>query len=162
MSYHDSLIEQNFQQKKTINEAGLQIIKQFEGWSATPYRCPANIPTQGWGFTRLLDGSKVKMDSPALSKEEAEVILKHELNHFERGVRRLVTAKLNQNQFSSLVSFSFNLGLGNLQNSTLRMKLNRDDYDGAADEFPKWRKAGGRILKGLIRRRAAERSLFLA
>jgi lysozyme len=162
MSYLDSLVEKSLEEQKHINASGLHIIKQFEGWSATPYRCPANIPTQGWGFTRLLNGSKVKMDSPALSKEEAEVILKHELNHFERGVRRLVNVKLNHNQFSSLVSFSFNLGLGNLQNSTLRMKLNRDDYDGAADEFPKWRKAGGRILKGLVRRRAAERSLFLA
>ena len=162
MNYHNSLVEKSFEEQKHINEAGLQIIKKFEGWSAKPYRCPANIPTQGWGFTRLLNGSKVKMDSPALSKEKAEVILKHELNHFERGVRRLVNVKLNHNQFSSLVSFSFNLGLGNLQNSTLRMKLNRADYEGAANEFPKWRKAGGRIFKGLIRRRAAERSLFLA
>ena len=98
-----------------------------------------------------------------LTAQRLKWIAQHyELNHFERGVRRLVNVKLNHNQFSSLVSFSFNLGLGNLQNSTLRMKLNREDYDGAADEFPKWRKAGGRILKGLVRRRAAERSLFLA
>ena len=85
-----------------------------------------------------------------------------DLERYERAVGRLVTVSLSENQFGALVSFTYNLGSDNLKASTLRQKLNRGDYRGAAGEFPKWRRAGGRVLKGLVRRRAAERALFEA
>jgi GH24 family phage-related lysozyme (muramidase) len=84
-----------------------------------------------------------------------------ELHHIESAVPRLIKAPLTQNQFDALASFTFNLGSGRLQSSTLRAKTNRLDYEGAADEFPKWRKAGGRVLAGLVRRRAEERRLWM-
>ena len=90
-------------------------------------------------------------------------ILKDDLARFERGVNTLIPiTRLTQNQFDALVSFSFNVGLGNLQASTLRQKLNRGDYEGAGNEFPKWRKAGGKVLPGLVRRRADEKNLFMS
>ena len=76
--------------------------------------------------------------------------------------RAAARVKLNQNQFDALVSFTYNLGAGALGSSTLLGKLNRGDFEGAADEFPKWNKAGGKVLNGLVKRRAAERSLFLS
>ena len=98
-----------------------------------------------------------------ISEAEAETLLVLDLESSEGWVLRLVKEPLSENQFSALTSFTFNVGCGALQRSTLRMKLNRGEYTlGAADEFPKWRRAGGRILAGLVRRRAAERALFLA
>ena len=87
--------------------------------------------------------------------------LRKEVHHIEGAVRRLIKTPLTVNQFSAICSWGFNVGSGNVQNSTLRMKLNRGDVEGAADEFRKWRKAGGRVLAGLVRRRVAERALFL-
>jgi GH24 family phage-related lysozyme (muramidase) len=101
------------------------------------------------------------MDDEPISEADGEALLAHELLSFERSVDKLITAELTQVMFDALVSFTYNLGSGNLQSSTLRMKLNRGNYEGAADEFPKWRKAGGRVLQGLVRRRIAERKLFL-
>ena len=101
------------------------------------------------------------MDHRPISLEEGEALLAQELASVERSVRRLVRVALTQNQFDALVSFTFNLGSGRLQSSTLRSKLNRGDYEGASDELPKWRKAGGKVLLGLVKRRAVERKLFL-
>jgi lysozyme len=95
-----------------------------------------------------------------LSAEEIDEILRKDLNRFEAGVLRLIKVKLTQGQFDGLVSFSFNVGLGNLQNSTLRMKLNRGDYEGAAEQFLVWTKAGGKVLKGLVIRRTHEKEMF--
>jgi lysozyme len=95
-----------------------------------------------------------------LSNEEIDEILRKDLTRFEQGVLRLIKVKLTQGQFDALVSFSFNVGLGNLQNSTLRMKLNRGDYDGAAEQFLVWTKAGGKVLKGLVIRRTHEKEMF--
>jgi lysozyme len=95
-----------------------------------------------------------------LSGEEIDDILRNDLNRFESGVLRLVKVPLTQGQFDALVSFSFNVGLGNLQNSTLRMKLNRGDYAGAAEQFLVWTKAGGKVLKGLVVRRTHEKEMF--
>ena len=94
--------------------------------------------------------------------DEVNQLLRNDIKRFENGVESLITVELNQNQFDALVCFAFNVGLGNLQASTLRRKLNRSDYEGAANEFPKWRKAGGRVLKGLVKRRDDERILFLS
>jgi lysozyme len=142
-------------------QAGIDLIKRFEGFSSTPYLCPADVPTIGYGNTRRFDGSRVAMDDEPISEADGEALLAHELLSFERSVDKLITAELTQVMFDALVSFTYNLGSGNLQSSTLRMKLNRGNYEGAADEFPKWRKAGGRVLQGLVRRRIAERKLFL-
>jgi len=144
-----------------INESGLSIIKVFEGFSETVYRDPVGIPTIGYGSIWDLDGSRIKIGRPSISKAEAVLLLQRELEHVEKSIRWLVQAPLTSNQFSALASWTYNLGSGNLKASTLRKKLNRENFQGAADEFPKWRRAGGRILKGLVRRRAAERELFL-
>ena len=101
------------------------------------------------------------MDSPPITEEEGLELLMLDIAKFERGVNRLIDAPLNQNQFDALTSFAFNLGNGSLQASTLRKKVNREDYEGAADEFPRWVFAGGRKLNGLVKRRYAERALFL-
>tara|TARA_R110000803_G_scaffold6755_1_gene21760 strand:+ start:300 stop:746 length:447 start_codon:yes stop_codon:yes gene_type:complete len=143
-------------------QTGIELIKRFEGFSSTPYLCPADVPTIGYGNTRRIDGSRVAMDDEPISEEDGEALLAHELLSFESSVGKLITAELTQGMFDALVSFCYNLGSGNLQSSTLRMKLNRGHYEGAADEFPKWRKAGGRVLQGLVRRRASERELFLS
>lgn len=100
-------------------------------------------------------------DFRVFSMEEVDELLKSDLARFERGVSRLITVPLRQNQFDALVSFSFNLGLGTLQRSTLRQKINRGDFEGAADEFLKYVMAGGKVFRGLVIRRTDERNLFL-
>ena len=137
-----------------INERGIEIVKSFEGISLKPYLCPANVWTVGYGATRSSTGGPIDLDMEAIS--EAETLLIRDLESSEGWVRRLIKTALTENQFSALTSFTFNVGAGALQRSTLRMKLNRGEYENAADEFPKWRIAGGRILAGLVRRRAAE------
>ncbi|MBC8242328.1 MAG: lysozyme [Alphaproteobacteria bacterium] len=141
--------------------AGLDLIKHYEGWSATPYLDPVGIPTIGYGSTWGLGGGRVTMGHPEIDSAAGEALLARELAHTEKAVSRLIRVPLNEGQFAALVSFTYNLGSGRLQGSTLRMKANRGDYDGAADEFPKWRRAGGRIMRGLVRRRAEERALWL-
>ena len=97
-----------------------------------------------------------------LSMGEVDDILKKDLARFESGVARLCPVSLTQGQFDALVSFSFNVGLGNLQRSTIRMKVNRQDFEGAAEGFLDWTKAGGKVLKGLVSRRNDEKALFLS
>tara|TARA_R110000737_G_scaffold125041_1_gene157493 strand:+ start:4676 stop:5119 length:444 start_codon:yes stop_codon:yes gene_type:complete len=140
---------------------GLEIIKHFEGFSSDPYLCPADVATIGYGATYGFDHKRITMDHRPISLEEGEALLAQELGSVERSVRRLVRVALTQNQFDALVSFTFNLGSGRLQSSTLRSKLNRGDYEGASLEMPKWRKAGGRVLAGLVKRRFSEQKLFL-
>ena len=141
----------------------IKMIKHHEGVRQQPYQDPIGLWTVGVGHL-IGDGKTLpKQWSKTLSMEEVDHILKEDLNRFERGVNTLIPiTRLTQNQFDALVSFSFNVGLGNLQASTLRAKLNRGEYEGAANEFPKWRKAGGRVLAGLVRRRADEKNLFMA
>jgi lysozyme len=141
--------------------AGIEVIKKYEGFSADPYLCPAGVPTIGYGSTRWFDGYRITMDSRTINRDDATRLLQMELHHIESAVPRLIKAPLTQNQFDALASFTFNLGSGRLQSSTLRAKVNRLDYDGAADEFPKWCKAAGKALPGLVRRRAEERQLWL-
>jgi len=144
-----------------INEGGLSIITAAEGFASAPYRCPAGIASIGYGSTILADGSRVKMDSPPVTKDEAKALLRRHLDHVESDILRVVRVPLNQNEFSSLCSFVYNLGIGRLQHSSLRSKLNRGERLNAANEFPKWRRAGGRVLRGLVIRRELERRLFL-
>jgi lysozyme len=144
-----------------INERGIEIVKSFEGISVKPYLCPANVWTVGYGATRSSTGGPIGLDMEPISETEAEALLIRDLESSEEWVRRLIKTTLTENQYSALTSFTFNVGAGALQRSTLRMKLNRGEYQGAANEFLKWRMAGGRILAELVRRRAAERALFL-
>ena len=137
-----------------ISQTGIDLIKDFEGFHAESYLCPAQIWTQGWGST-----SGITADTPPITMAEGEALLKRDLVRFERAVHRLCPVPLTQGQYDALVSFSFNTG--SLSVSTLRRKLMREDYIGAADEFPRWVYAAGRRLAGLVRRREAERALFL-
>lgn len=139
-----------------ISKAGLDLIKQFEGLYLQAYRCPAGVPTIGYGHT-----AGVAMGQ-TITQQHADDYLRRDVRQFERAVARLVTVPLTQGQFDALVSFAFNLGEGALAQSTLLRLLNAGDYAGAAAQFDRWNKAGGRVLPGLVRRRAAERALFEA
>ena len=139
-----------------ISKAGLDLIKQFEGLYLQAYRCPAGVPTIGYGHT-----AGVAMGQ-TITQQQADDYLRRDVRMFERAVERLVKVPLTQGQFDALVSFAFNLGEGALAQSTLLRLLNAGDYAGAAAQFDRWNKAGGRVLPGLVRRRAAERALFEA
>jgi lysozyme len=101
------------------------------------------------------------MDSPKVTQDEAKALLRRHLDRVERDIPKFIRVPLNSNEFSSLCSFVYNLGIGRLQHSSLRFKLNRGERLNAANEFPKWRRAGGKILRGLVIRRELERRLFL-
>ena len=156
-----------------VSDKTIAMIKHHEGVKQKPYRCPALLWTVGVGHVLYPEQARLKMDERnsfqikiedfrVFSMEEVDSILKADLNRFEAGVHRLCPGEMTQGQFDALVSFSFNVGLGNLQNSTLRMKHNRKDFEGAADEFLKWNKAGGKVLRGLDNRRKDERALYLS
>ena len=154
---YDDLVEK----QSHINASGLSIIRRFEGLRLEPYLCPAGIPSIGYGAT-WIGGRKVSLKTRPISEAHADQLLGEQVRTFEQAVDRLISSPLTWNEFSSLVSFCYNVGAGALQRSTLRQKLNRGDYQGAGNELPKWRMGGGRVLPGLVRRRAEERSLFLA
>ena len=143
------------------NDVGIEVIKHFDGFHSKVYLCPAGIPTIGYGSTRGKDGKRLRRNAAHITEAEGEELLKRDISSAEKAIKRLVKVELNENEFSALCSFVYNLGSGNLQSSTLRAKLNRGDYEGAANEFPKWRRAGGKILKGLVLRREMERKLFV-
>jgi len=140
----------------TTSSAGRQLIESFEGLELTAYQDMVGVWTIGYGHT----GVDVK-PGLRISAAQAEALLAADLVKFEQGVARLVTFVLNQHQFDALVSFSFNLGLGSLKNSTLLKLLNAGDVTAAAEQFLRWDKAGGGQVAGLLRRRQAERTLFL-
>ena len=157
-----------------VSPAAIAMIKHHEGLRTKPYRCPALLWTVGVGHVIDPTHAAVRYEErknlpiPAgwdrvLSPGEVDALLAQDLAKFERGVARLCPAALNsQGIFDSLVSFSFNVGLGNLQRSGLRMKTNRGDLEEAADEFLKWTKAAGRVLPGLVKRRMDERAMYLS
>ena len=137
-------------------QKGINLIKTYEGLALKAYLCPANVLTIGYGHT----GKDVIPDMQ-INEVTAEQILKRDLEKFEKAVDRLVTSKINQNQFDALVSFTFNLGEGNLKSSTLLKKINVNPSDKSIGaEFLKWNKSGGRVLSGLTKRRASEVDLY--
>ena len=149
-----------------INSAGLKLVEEFEGYAkklqdgserVMAYRDSVGVLTIGFGHT----GSDVT-EGKIISRAQAEQLLKEDLKEAETGVNRLVKVPLNDNQFSALVSFVFNLGAGTLEKSTLLKLLNQSKYQEAADQFLRFDKAGGKVLAGLTRRREAERKLFLS
>ena len=142
------------------NEQGIAIIKKYEGCSLKCYLDPIGIPTIGYGSIWGFDHARLASDHRDITEDEAEYLLKRELLTTENAVARLVKSPLTKNQFSAVCCLVYNVGSGKFKSSTIRMKLNRKDFTGASNEFWKWRRAGGKILKGLVRRRIAERNLF--
>ena len=165
-----------------ISEKGEHLMHFFEGYRNKPYRCSAAIWTVGWGhamyadqlalpnvrkegYTGLIrsDYQLKEGDARVWSKDELVELFKVDINTFERGVLRLSpTLASHQSKFDAVVSFAYNAGLGNYQRSTIRMKVNREDWEGAAEAFMAWVKGGGVVLPGLVKRRLAEKALFLA
>jgi lysozyme len=141
--------------------AGIEMIKFFEGFRSAPYKCPAGIPTIGYGATFYPDGKKVTMTDKAITEQEGTALLQNMLVSFEKYVDSYCVDTITQNQFDALVSFTYNLGPANLKSSTLLKKVNANPEDETIHlEFMKWVKAGGKTLKGLVRRREAESQLY--
>jgi len=164
-------------------KAGEDLMHRYEGCRNKPYLCPAHIWTIGYGHVLYQDQIRLPMarvegkETPMIRKEyplkpednrvwtktEIDELFRTDVESFERGVLRLVPGCVGrQGSFSAMVSFAFNAGLGNLQRSTIRMRANRGDWEGAAEAFMVWTKGGGKVLPGLVKRREAEKALFLA
>ena len=141
-----------------ISQQGIDLIRRFEGCKLKPYLCPAGYWTVGYGH--VIGNGKTKPEKQLYTQEEVNELLRTDLARFEQGVLRYCPVHLTQFEFDSLVSFSFNLGLGVLQRSTLRRKILRQDKQAAARNILKYNKAGGQVLKGLTRRREAEYRMF--
>ena len=143
-----------------ISAMGLELIKEFEGFSANAYLCPAKIPTIGYGNTFYANGTKVKLGEQ-ISKTDALELLEKVVNKdFADKIFPLIKVKVSQNQFDAMVSLAYNIGVGNFSKSTLLKKVNSGDFDGASNEFLKWNKSGSKELLGLTRRREREKDLF--
>lgn len=141
---------------RRTNQTGIDLIKSFEGLRLNVYKDAAGLPTIGYGH--LLKPGETYT---SISLDEAEAILRNDLIQTEKSVERLIRASLTDNQFAALVSLTFNIGSGNLQNSTARMKINRGEYKAGAEAMKLWNMAGGKKLPGLVRRRQAEYDLFM-
>lgn len=139
------------------SDHGQSVVQFFESLSLKAYPDPATGGepwTIGYGHTGGVKRGDV------ITEAYARELLKDDLRRFEKAVSRLVKVQLNQGQFDALVSFAFNVGEGNLERSTLLRKVNAGDFEGAALEFRKWNRAAGKVMRGLVRRRAAEECLF--
>ncbi|QMR77741.1 lysozyme [Enterobacter sp. RHBSTW-00175] len=143
------------------SDKGIALIKEFEGCKLTAYQDSVGVWTIGYGWTQPVDGKPIRAGM-TIKQDTAERLLKTGLVSYESDVSRLVKVGLTQGQFDALAAFTYNLGVRSLSTSTLLRKLNAGDSAGAADEFLRWNKAGGKVLNGLIRRREAERALFLS
>jgi lysozyme len=171
------------EQEVKLSKAGEDLMHRYEGFRSRPYLCPAHIWTIGYGHVlyqeqiRLpvvrVEGKAIPMirkemplkpeDNRVWTKTEIDELFRADVGTFERGVLRLVPGVVGrQGSFDALVSISFNFGLGNLQRSTIRMRANRGDWEGAAEAFRVWTKGGGKVLPGLVKRREAEIVLFLS
>ena len=140
---------------------GFDLIKRFEGCELTAYQDSVGVWTIGYGWTQQVNGVPVGAGM-TITQSVADKLLSSGVVQYEQAVSRLVTVAITQNQFDALVDFVYNLGVSSFERSTLIKKLNDGDYIGAADEFPRWNQAGGKVLSGLTRRRNAERELFLS
>lgn len=136
------------------SQEGLELIKKFEGCRLKAYKCSAGVLTIGYGHTK-----GVKKDD-VCTQEEANNLLKEDISKFEKNVNDNVKVRLNQSQFDALVAWTFNLGVGNLRESTMLKELNNSKFDKVPSEIKRWNKAAGKTLDGLVRRRQAESLLF--
>lgn len=134
------------------------LCKRFEGFSSKPYLCPAGIPTIGYGSTYYAGGKKVTLADAPIDEPTARALLMAELEHtYAAGVLRLCPVLANdERRFNAIVDFCYNLGVGRLQTSTLRRKINAQDWDGAKEQLMLWTRGGGKVLPGLLKRRQAE------
>ena len=142
-----------------VSNKGLELIKEFEGFSSVAYLCSAKKETIGYGNTFWEDGTPVKIGDQ-ISKERAETLLKHVVDNFSVAVEVDIKIEVTQNQFDAMVSLAYNIGLGAFKNSTLLRQLNRGNFVGASQEFLRWDKSNGKPLLGLTRRREREKLLF--
>ena len=148
--------------RRRCNEAGWRIVRSFEGFRAHPYVCPAGVWTIGYGATRGTDGNAINRTTSPIDQSTADALLDRDIVSSEAAVARLLPVPMTDNQFSALVSFTFNLGAGALQRSTLRQVILRGDHGAVPRELAKWVRGGGRVLPGLVRRRSAEALLYQA
>lgn len=144
-----------------INKATLDLVKEFEGCNLTAYRDPVGIWTIGYGTTARAGLGIIPTGGMTITQAEADQLLADGLNKFADQIRPMITADLNDNQFGACVSLAYNVGVYGFGRSTVLEKINDGDYSKAADAILLWNKAGGKVLKGLVRRREAERKLFL-
>lgn len=145
-----------------------ELCRRFEGFRSKPYLCPAKVPTIGYGSTYYADGRKVTLQDPPMSEPTARALLLAELLHnYAPGVIRqcpilltLAVRERDWKKLNAIVDFAYNLGVGRLQTSTLKRKINAQDWEGAKEQLMKWTRGGGKVLPGLVKRRAAECSLL--
>ena len=143
-----------------VNKAGKDLIKRFEGCKLKAYKCPAGLWTISWGLTFYPDGTKVK-EGDVITQQQAEDYFNAIVDDFAKKVDALIKSNVSENNFSALVSFAYNVGMGNFQRSTLLRKVNANPKDKTiAAEFRKWVRANGEVLKGLVKRRNAEAKLY--
>ena len=139
-----------------------EVIKDFEGFESKPYLCPANVPTIGYGSTMYTNGERVTMDDPEITEEQAEAMLLDTIKGVEKQVKNVLEVKLPAHKLAALISFTYNVGIGNFANSTLLAWINSNpDFSRIPEQFRRWNKGGGRVLNGLIRRREAEVALWI-
>jgi lysozyme len=143
-------------------EIAAELCKRFEGFRAKPYLCPAGIPTIGYGSTYYADGKKVTLNDLLISQEAANDLLMNELQHtyLPGVVRNCPILATDERKCNAIVDFCYNLGVGRLQTSTLKRKINAQDWDGAKEQLMLWTKGGGKVLPGLLKRRQAECALM--
>ena len=143
-------------------ELAAELCKRFEGFRSKPYLCPANVATIGYGSTYYANGTKVTLNDPPMSEKEAHALLMAELEHtYLPGVVRNCPILLSDvKKCNAIVDFVYNLGIGRLQTSTLKRKINASDWEGAQEQLMLWTKGGGKVLPGLLKRRQAECSLL--
>jgi lysozyme len=139
-------------------ELAAALCKQFEGFRSKPYLCPANVATIGYGSTYYADKRKVTLEDPPMSEKEAHALLMVELHHtYLPGVVRNCPILLtDEKKCNAIVDWCYNLGVGRLQTSTLKRKINAQDWEGAQEQLMLWTKGGGKVLPGLLKRRKAE------
>ncbi len=136
---------------------------KFESFRSKPYHCSAGVSTIGYGTTHYPDGKRVTMHDKPISEKRARAILEYEINtHYGERTEHYVSNDTTQEQLDALISFAYNLGVGALKRSTLLKYHNKGRYKAASNEFGKWVKAGHKKLPGLVRRRQAERNLYLS
>jgi lysozyme len=143
-------------------ELAAELCKRFEGFRSKPYLCPANVATIGYGSTYYADGRKVTLQDSPIDEPTASALLMHELEHtyLPSVLRQCPILATDERKCNSVVDFVYNLGCGRLQTSTLKRKINAQDWEGAKEQLMLWTKGGGKVLPGLLKRRQAECSLL--
>jgi lysozyme len=143
-------------------ELAAELCKRFEGFRSKPYLCPANVATIGYGSTYYADGRKVTLQDSPIGEAVASALLMHELEHtyLQGALRNCPILMTDERKCNAIVDFCYNLGVGRLQTSTLKRKINAQDWEGAKEQLMLWNKGGGKVLAGLTKRRVAECALL--